>query len=151
MLTLNSLTTSKKARKPSRRVGRGQGSGKGTTCGFGNNGAKARSGRRHKPYYEGGQTPLSRRIPKRGFTHIRKTTYQIVNIHALEKIESSDKEIDTEWLYNNGLVRSKKLPVKILGQGEITKSIVVKAHSFSNSAKEKIEKAKGKAEVITGA
>ncbi|MBD3344874.1 MAG: 50S ribosomal protein L15 [Chitinivibrionales bacterium] len=140
---------SKKARKPANRVGRGQGSGNGTTCGYGNNGAKARSGRKHKLYYEGGQTPLSRRIPKKGFKHERNVIYQIVNLQAIEKIESSDKEIDTEWLFSNGLVRSKELPVKILGQGEISKSLVVKAHSFSDSAKEKIEKAKGKVEVLT--
>ena len=110
-----------------------------------------RSGSGTKPYFEGGQTPLIRRIPKRGFTNIFKKSFQTVNIGDIEKIEFHDKEIGEEWLLQNKLTYSKTLPVKILGDGELTKSLVIRAHAFSKSAREKIEKAKGKAEVITRA
>jgi large subunit ribosomal protein L15 len=151
MLKLNDLKPVPGSRKTSRRVGRGTGSGSGSTAGRGNNGDGARSGAYTKFYFEGGQTPLTRRIPKRGFISPFKVVYQIVNVGNLESLENDIKEITIEVLYENGLVHEVDKPVKILGNGELTKAISVKAHSFSKSAKEKIEKAKGKAEVIVRA
>jgi large subunit ribosomal protein L15 len=151
MLKLNDLKPVPGSRKTSRRVGRGTGSGSGSTAGRGNNGDGARSGAYTKFYFEGGQTPLTRRIPKRGFVSPFKVAYQIVNVENLESLEADVKEITIEVLYENGLVHEVDKPVKILGNGELTKALSVKAHSFSKSAKEKIEKAKGKAEVIVRA
>jgi len=148
MLKLNELKPADGSRKTSKRLGRGTGSGQGSTAGKGNNGDNARSGSFNKYYFEGGQTPLTRRIPKRGFTNIFRTEYQIVNVGDLEKIEASDKEITVEFLHQNGLVHEVDRPVKILGNGELSKSITVKVHAFSKTAREKIEKAKGKAEVV---
>jgi len=112
------------------------------------NGAKARSGRKSKAYFEGGQTPLTRRLPKRGFTNRSRVPYQVINLGLLEKIELDVGEIDSEWLSKHGLIRSEAKPVKILGNGDFTKKVVIRANSFSKSAREKIEQAKGKAEVI---
>lgn len=151
MLKLNELKPANGTRKTRRRVGRGQGSGRGCTAGYGNNGHKARSGSSTKLYFEGGQTPLTRRVPKRGFFSPFKLEYQIVNVSSLEKIGSTEKEITIELLYSQGLIHEKELPVKILGEGELTKAFTIKAHAFSKSAKDKIEKAKGKAEVVTRA
>jgi len=148
MLKLNELKPAAGAVKKRKRIGRGTGSGQGSTAGKGNNGDRARSGAVEKLYFEGGQTPLTRRIPKRGFISPFKIEYQIVNVESLEKIENGDKEITIEFLHEQGLVHEVDRPVKILGNGELTKAISVKAHSFSKSAKEKIEKAKGKAEVL---
>jgi large subunit ribosomal protein L15 len=148
MLKLNDLKPVPGSRKTSKRVGRGTGSGNGSTAGRGNNGDGARSGAYTKFYFEGGQTPLTRRIPKRGFVSPFKVTYQIVNVGSLDSLEIDVKDITIEVLHKNGLVHEVDRPVKILGNGELTKSFNVKAHSFSKSAKEKIEKAKGKAEVI---
>jgi large subunit ribosomal protein L15 len=148
MLKVSDLRPAEGAHKPVRRVGRGQGSGNGTTCGYGMNGAKARSGRKSKAYFEGGQTPLTRRLPKRGFTNRSRVPYQVINLGLLEKIELDVGEIDSEWLSKHGLIRSEAKPVKILGNGDFTKKVVIRANSFSKSAREKIEQAKGKAEVI---
>lgn len=148
MRKLNGLKPPKGSKKSSKRLGRGSASGWGTTGGFGNNGSKARSGAKNKPYFEGGQLPLTRRLPKRGFNNIFKTHYQIVNISDIQKIDFDEKEIDLLWLYDNGLIHSKDKPVKILGNGEISKGIAIKANAFSKIAREKIEKAKGKAEVV---
>ena len=151
MLKLNELKPAAGSRKKSKRIGRGTGSGTGCTAGKGNNGHRARSGSSNKYYFEGGQTPLTRRIPKRGFTNIFRQEYQIVNVGDLEKMEQSDKEITIEMLHENGLIHEIDRPVKILGNGELTKNISIKVHAFSKSAREKIEKAKGKAEVIGSA
>jgi large subunit ribosomal protein L15 len=148
MVSLNQLKSPKGATKKSKRIGRGPGSGVGQTAGRGNNGAKAHSGFSSKFYFEGGQTPLTRRIPKKGFNHVSKIIYQIVNLDDLQKIEADLKEIDVQWLYTNGLIHSVVKPVKILGNGDYTKSYTIKANAFSKSSREKIEKAKGKAEVI---
>ncbi|MBN1757403.1 MAG: 50S ribosomal protein L15 [Chitinispirillaceae bacterium] len=148
MLKLNDLQPAAGARKNRKRLGRGTGSGTGSTAGKGNNGAKARTGARNKYYFEGGQTPLTRRLPKRGFNNIFRTEYQIVNISDLEKIENTEQEIGVEFLHQNGLVHEVDRPVKILGNGELTKKLSVKVHAYSKTAREKIEKAKGKAEVI---
>ncbi|MBN1576422.1 MAG: 50S ribosomal protein L15 [Chitinispirillaceae bacterium] len=136
------------SRKKSKRLGRGTGSGTGSTAGKGNNGHKARSGSRNKYYFEGGQTPLTRRIPKRGFTNIFRQEYQIVNVGDLERMGQVDKEITVGFLHENGLIHEVDRPVKILGNGELNKTITVKVHAFSKTAREKIEKVKGKAEVI---
>ncbi len=150
MITLNTIKPANGSTKASKRLGRGSGSGTGKTAGRGHKGAGSRVGVPHKPYFEGGQTSLIRRIPKRGFTNVFKKEFQIVNIEALEKIDmQGGTDVDAETLYKNKLIRSKSLPIKILGQGELTKSISVKAQAFSKSAREKIEKAKGKAEVCS--
>ncbi|MBD3419570.1 MAG: 50S ribosomal protein L15 [Chitinivibrionales bacterium] len=147
-MTLNTLQPAKGARKRKKRVGRGQGSGQGCTAGYGMNGAKARSGRKHKPYFEGGQTPLTRRIPKRGFSNRFKKECQIVNVGDIHKALNSEQEIDIAWLFDNKLIRDTSIPVKILGNGEFSKEVTIYAHGFSQSAKEKIEQANGKAEAI---
>ncbi len=151
MLTLNELRPEKGSRQRSKRIGRGQGSGQGCTAGKGMNGAKARTGARQKLYFEGGQTPLTRRIPKRGFKNSNKVKYQIVNVADLEKAKFTETEIDIQWLSEHGFVHTDALPVKVLGNGELSKKLTVKASAFSKSAREKIEKANGKAEVITRA
>lgn len=148
MLTLNQLKPAIGAKRDPKRIGRGPGSGRGCTAGKGNNGDKARSGARYKLYFEGGQTPTTRRVPKRGFTNIFRKEYQIVNLGDINKLDINEKEIGIEFLYENGLIHNLEEPVKILGDGEFTKSITIKAHAFSESAKEKIEKANGKAEII---
>lgn len=152
MLTLNELKPKEGSRSSKKRIGRGCGSGWGTTSGKGNNGQKARSGYNKKLYFEGGQTPITRRLPKKGFNNANfKTQYQIVNVGEIQKIESNVKEIDIVWLYEKGLVHSKEKPVKILGTGELSKALEIKAHAFSQTAREKIEKVKGKAEVLGSA
>jgi large subunit ribosomal protein L15 len=151
MIELNTLKPAYGSTRPSKRLGRGVGSGTGKTAGRGHNGAGSRVGGAHKPYFEGGQTSLIRRIPKRGFTNIFKKIFQIVNIEDIEKIDSQGKDIGAEILFENGLIRSMSAPIKILGNGDLTKSIVIRAQAFSKSAREKIEKAKGKAEVVSRA
>ena len=151
MLTLNQLRPGAGSRKKHKRIGRGTGSGTGCTAGKGNNGHKARSGSTNKFYFEGGQTPLTRRIPKRGFTNIFRKEFQIVNVGDLEKIDQIDKEITVGFLHENGLIHEVDRPVKILGNGELTKNFTVRVQAFSKTAREKIEKAKGKAEVIGSA
>jgi large subunit ribosomal protein L15 len=149
MLTLNELRPVKSLRQKRKRVGRGTGSGWGKTSGRGSNGAKSRSGATTKVYYEGGQTPITRRLPKRGFTNIFRVDYQIVNLGDVQKTKKEAKEIDVTWLHENGLIHSLKKPVKILGNGDFSKAICIKANAFSKTAREKIEKAKGKAEVVS--
>ena len=151
MVKLNTLHSAAGSTRPSKRLGRGVGSGTGKTAGRGHKGAGSRVGVKQKPYFEGGQTSLIRRIPKRGFTNIFRKTYQIVNIGDIDKIDAQGREIEGRLLREKGLVRSALSPIKILGNGDCTKSVVVKAHAFSKSARDKIEKAKGKAEVISRA
>ncbi|UCE25051.1 MAG: 50S ribosomal protein L15 [Candidatus Zixiibacteriota bacterium] len=141
--TLKPPAGSKKKRK---RVGRGPGSGKGKTSGRGHKGAGARSGFKRKPGREGGQMPLHRRLPKRGFTNIFKTEYQIVNLADLSRCEAGD--VTAETLKKAGLVNKPNLPIKLLGNGNIDKAYNVKAQAFSKTAREKIEAAGGKAEVV---
>lgn len=148
MLKLNELKPALGAKRTAKRIGRGPGSGNGCTAGKGNNGDGARSGSREKFYFEGGQTPLTRKIPKRGFFNPFRVEFQIVNIGILESLENEGKEITVDFLYEKGLIHDVEKPVKVLGDGELKKSLVIKAHSFSKAAKEKIEKAKGKAEVV---
>ena len=134
------------ARKPYRK-GRGAGSGNGKTAGRGHKGQWARSGGGVRAGFEGGQMPLARRLPKRGFKNIFGTTYAPVNVSALNRFEDGT-EVTAELLLESGVVSREKDGIKILGNGDITKKLTVKAAAFSASAKEKIEAAGGKAEVI---
>ncbi len=146
-MKLHELTPSAGSVKSPKRKGRGQGTGNGTTAGRGNKGQKARSGGGVRPGFEGGQMPLSRRLPKRGFTNIFAKEYAEINIGALDIFEE-DTVITPELLKERGLVKKVLDGVKILGNGEITKKLTVKAHKFSESAKQKIEAIGGKVEVI---
>ena len=130
-----------------KRIGRGHGSGQGKTAGKGHKGQKARAGRGMRPGFEGGQMPLQRRVPKRGFNNIFATRYAIVNLAALNKFETG-AVVDTEALKAAGLVKNSYDGVKILGNGALEKNLTVKAAAFSESAKSKIEAAGGKAEVV---
>lgn len=147
MLKLNELKAPRGATKKRKRIGRGPGSGHGKTSTKGHKGAKARSGYSDKVGFEGGQMPLQRRIPKRGFTNIFKKEFQIVNLISLEKCGSAEV-INPLILKNCGLIKDPQGPVKILGEGELKSAVTVQAQAFSKSAQEKITKAGGKFEVI---
>jgi len=142
---LANLRPAKGSRKKPKRVGRGPGSGHGKTATAGHKGQLSRSGRKQYAGFEGGQMPLQRRVPKRGFTNLFSTEYAVVNVGSLEKLTG---EVTPERLLKEGLVRKLLAGVKILGDGELTKPLVVKAHRFSKSALEKITRAGGRAEVI---
>ena len=133
--------------KDVKRIGRGHGSGNGKTAGKGHKGQTARSGGGVRPGFEGGQMPMTRRLPKRGFNNIFATKYSTVNVSDLDKFVDGTV-VDAELLAASGLVKNTANGVKILGNGELTKNLTVKASAFSASAKEKIEKAGGKAEVM---
>lgn len=130
-----------------KRIGRGHGSGNGKTAGKGHKGQNARSGGGVRIGFEGGQMPLTRRIPKRGFNNIFAKKFAIVNVSDLNKFVDGTV-VDTELLIASGLIKKAYDGVKVLGNGELTSNVTVKAAKFSNSAIEKIEKAGGKAEVI---
>ena len=130
-----------------KRLGRGSGSGLGKTSGKGHKGAKARSGGGKRPGFEGGQMPLYRRVPKRGFNNVFGTEYAEVNVERLEVFENGDT-VNAQALLDKKIIRKELDGVKILGSGELTKKLTVQAAKFSASAKEKIEAAGGKAEVI---
>ncbi|MEE9613679.1 MAG: 50S ribosomal protein L15 [Thermodesulfobacteriota bacterium] len=134
--------------KKPKRVGRGEGSGLGKTCGRGTKGQNSRAGGGVKAGFEGGQMPLQRRLPKRGFTNIFKTSYSVFNVGRLSEAFSSGDTVDAAALLDKGLLRKKGVGVKILGEGEIKKKLTVKVACFSKSAREKIEAAGGKAEVV---
>ena len=134
--------------KDVKRIGRGHGSGSGKTAGKGHKGQKARSGGSIRPGFEGGQMPLQRRMPKRGFNNIFATEYATVNVSALEERFEAGATVDAEAMMACGLIKNAKDGIKILGNGELTKSLTVKAAKFTAAAQEKIEKAGGKAEVI---
>ena len=147
-MSLDNLSPAKGSVKNRKRIGRGNATGQGRTAGKGHNGYKSRSGASNRFHFEGGQTPMARRIPKRGlgtgkFNHMQtKDLVQTVNLDRLEKIDS--KKIDINTLVEEGVIKKANNPVKILGGGEITKSIEVSADMFSKAAVEKIEKAGGK-------
>ncbi len=138
---LSNLKYAKGSRKNPKRIGRGEGSGHGGTATKGMNGQLSRSGAKKKAWFEGGQMPLQRRIPKVGFTNIFKKYFQLVNVNDLQKLSDkvSDSKITAEVLKKSGLVRSISDPIKILGNGELKAKLQVEANSFTNSAKEKIE------------
>lgn len=131
----------------SKRIGRGHGSGWGKTAGKGHKGQNARSGGGVRPGFEGGQTRLARRIPKRGFNNIFAAKYTAINVSDLEKFVDGTV-VDTELLIAAGIVKNGGNGIKVLGNGELTKKLTVKAAAYSASAKEKIEKAGGEAEVV---
>ena len=142
-MKLSSLTPVPGSIKNRKRVGRGHGSGLGKSAGRGDKGAGQRSGFKRRPWFEGGQMPLARRLPKRGFTNLFKKEFQVVNLDAIDALGLDT--INPQVLAKHGLVRSALKPVKILGDGEIKSKLDVTATAFSNSAKEKIEKAGGTA------
>ncbi|MGM0444828.1 MAG: 50S ribosomal protein L15 [Bacillota bacterium] len=147
-MNLHDLKPAKGSKKRKRRVGRGTGSGRGYTSGRGANGQNSRSGNKIRPTFEGGQTPLFRKLPKRGFNNIFKKQYSVVNVYQLNNFDEGT-EITPELLQEKGLIDNiAKNGVKVLAKGAITKDLTVKAHAFSKSAVEKIENAGGKAEVI---
>ncbi|MBE6032610.1 MAG: 50S ribosomal protein L15 [Clostridiales bacterium] len=146
-MKLHELRAPEGSTHKSKRVGRGSGSGLGTTAGRGMNGQKSRSGGGTRLGFEGGQMPLYRRIPKRGFTNIWKIEWAIVNVEALNVFEDGT-EITPELLLEAGLIKKELDGVKILGEGTLEKKVTVKAHKFSKAAAEKIEAAGGKAEVL---
>ena len=144
-MELNSIKPAEGAKKPRRRVGRGIGSGLGKTSGRGHKGQRSRSGSRMIRGFEGGQMPLHRRMPKRGFTNIFRKEYSIVNLEALAAL--GETTINPDVLRKAGVIKTKH-PVKILGDGELKSALTVHAHKFSKSAQEKITKAGGKFEVL---
>lgn len=146
-MELHDLRPVKGSKKAPKRIGRGHGSGWGKTAGKGHKGQNARSGGGVRPGFEGGQMPLQRRIPKRGFNNIFAKKVISINVSDLEKF-GEGSVIDINELVNMGLVKRSFDKIKILGNGELTKSLTVKAHMFSKSAIEKIQVAGGKAEVI---
>lgn len=147
-MKLHELSPAPGSTSAPKRKGRGAGSGNGKTAGKGHKGQNARSGGGVRPGFEGGQLPLQRRLPKRGFVNIFETKYAIVNISDLNEKFEDGAVIDSQAIIASGLVRKEYDGIKVLGNGEITKNLTVKAKAFSKSAKEKIEKAGGKTEVI---
>ena len=146
-MKLHELKPAEGSRKVRNRVGRGIGSGNGKTSGKGHKGQNARSGGGVRPGFEGGQNPLFRRIPKRGFTNINRKEYAIVNLDALNRFEDG-AEVTPVLLLETGIVSNEKAGIKILGHGTLSVKLNVKAHKFSASAKEAIENAGGTTEVI---
>ena len=130
------------------RVGRGQGSGNGKTAGRGHKGAQSRSGYKSKRGFEGGQMPLHRRVPKRGFTNIFRREYAVVNVDRIAEIFDAGTVVTPELLRERGLVGSAASPVKVLARGDVGKALTIKAHKFSGKAAEKIAAAGGRAEVL---
>ena len=146
-MKLHELKYTEGSRKDGFRLGRGHGSGNGKTSGKGNKGQKARSGGMGKLGFEGGQTPLARRLPKRGFTNFTRKEYAIVNLDQLNRF-ADGTEVTVELLKNTGIVKDLKCGVKVLGDGELEKKLVVKANKFTKAANAMIEKVGRKAEVI---
>lgn len=146
-MKLHELKPAEGSRKERKRLGRGIGSGQGKTAGKGTKGQNARSGGGVRLGFEGGQTPLFRRLPKRGFTNINRKEYAVVNLDALNRFEDGT-EVTPELLIETGVVKSEKAGIKILAKGNVEKKLTVKAHKFSSAAKEAIEAVGGKYEVI---
>jgi large subunit ribosomal protein L15 len=147
MDVLSNLKYAAGSRKKRKRIGRGEGSGHGGTSTKGMNGQLSRSGAKRKTWFEGGQMPLQRRVPKFGFTNIFKKEFQIINVDSIQKLVEKDKikdvVLNAEELKKLGLIDSVKKPVKILGNGELKAKVQLEVNAFSNSAKEKIEAAGG--------
>jgi len=147
-MSLNNLRPPRGAKRDRKRVGRGPGSGHGKTATRGSKGAKSRSGFRFKRGFEGGQMPLHRRVPKRGFHNPFRVEYAVVNLDTLAEVFDAGSSVTPEVLRERGLVRQAHAPVKVLGRGDITKQLTVHAHKFSGSAAQKIAAAGGVAELI---
>lgn len=144
-MRLHELAPAKGSKSSRKRVGRGPGSGLGKTAGRGEKGQKSRSGYSRRPGFEGGQMPLVRRVPKRGFNNVFRTEYAVINLAQLAGLEG---EVTPELLAGKGLVRSGR-PLKVLGDGEVAAALTVRAHRFSKSARAKIEAAGGTCEELT--
>lgn len=147
-MKIHELSPAPGSNRPVKRIGRGPASGQGKTAGKGHKGQKARAGRGMRPGFEGGQMPLQRRLPKRGFNNIFAKEIAIVNVAALEEKFEASAVIDAEALLANGLVKKQLDGIKVLGFGELTKKFTVKANAFSAEAKAKIEAAGGTAEIV---
>jgi large subunit ribosomal protein L15 len=145
-MNLGNLKPAAGATKKRKRVGRGAASGTGGTAARGHKGQKSRSGASYRPWFEGGQMPLQRRVPKRGFTNIHATPVEVVNVGVLAGL--AGETVTPEVLRGKGLIRSKDAHVKILGQGDLGVAVTVRAHAFSAQARQKIEAAGGTAELI---
>src|SRR5579862_8138274 len=147
-MSLNNLRPPKGAKHAKKRIGRGQGSGNGKTAGRGHKGAKSRSGFHYKRGFEGGQMPLHRRVPKRGFHNPFRIEYEVVNLDLIGEKFDAGTTVTPELLRERGFVGGGDRPVKILARGEISKALTVRAHKFSGKAAEKIKAAGGAAEAI---
>ena len=146
-MKLSDLGPSRGEKKKSKRIGRGPGSGRGKTSGKGHKGLLARSGRANQIGFEGGQIPLIRRLPKRGFTNKFRVDYKIVNLKSLSALKEG-VTITPTFLKESGLVKGRGIQIKVLGHGELHRPLIIEAHKFSKSAQEKIEQAGGQAKVI---
>ena len=150
-MSLSNLRPPKGAKHAKKRIGRGHGSGHGKTATRGHKGAKSRSGWKKKRGFEGGQMPLHRRIPKRGFHNLFRTEYAVVNLDTLVDRFDAGTVITPELLREQGIIRSARQPIKVLARGDISKKLTVRAHKFSGKAAEKIAAAGGATEVLGGA
>jgi large subunit ribosomal protein L15 len=149
---LSNLKPPAGSRKKRKRIGRGQGSGHGGTSTRGHKGAGSRSGTTYRPWFEGGQMPLARRLPKRGFHSPFREEYQVVNVESLQKLAGEGKltgPVTPETLAKLGLVKKATAPIKVLGTGDLTTKLDIAAHAFSKTAVQKIEAAGGKAQTIS--
>lgn len=149
-MRLNELKPAKGATKTRKRLGKGTSTGQGGTSGKGHKGQKARSGGGTPPWFEGGQMPLQRRIPKRGFKNINRKVYQVINISDLSRFEAG-ATVELADLITSGLVKKAQQPVKLLGNGTIEHAVTVKVHAASKSAIEKVGQGGGKVEILAGA
>jgi large subunit ribosomal protein L15 len=150
MKHIGNLSYAPRSRKARKRIGRGEGSGHGGTSTRGHKGHQSRGNHRYKRNFEGGQMPLSRRIPKFGFVNVFRTEYQVINVGRLDELAREGRigtEVTPETLYRVGAISNRNMPVKILGDGELTVALAVTAQSFSTSAKEKILAAGGRCTV----
>jgi large subunit ribosomal protein L15 len=147
-MDLSNLKPSERSKHSKKRVGRGQGTGQGVQAGRGHKGAKSRSGFKFKRGFEGGQMPLHRRIPKRGFHNLFRTEYAVVNLDRLAERFDEGTVVTPELLRETGLVSGTRLPIKVLARGDVSKKLTVRAHKFSGKAAEKLAAAGGAAEVL---
>jgi len=147
-MSLNNIRPPKGAKHPKKRLGRGYGSGHGKTASRGHKGAKSRSGHRFKRGFEGGQMPLHRRVPKRGFHNPFRIEYAVVNLDVLGEVFDAGSAVTPDLLRERGLVRDSRMRIKVLGRGDLKKKLAVQAHKFSDSAAEKIAAAGGTTEVL---
>ena len=147
-MSLNNLRPPKGMKHPKKRIGRGQGSGNGKTAGRGHKGAKSRSGFKFKRGFEGGQMPLHRRVPKRGFHNPFRVEYDVVNLDTLSERFDAGAVVTADALRDKGILQRSKRPLKVLARGEISKALTIKAQKFSGKAAEKIAAAGGQAEAI---
>ncbi len=147
-LSLNNLHPAKGSTRKKKRVGRGPGTGLGKTSGRGEKGQKSRSGYSSKTGFEGGQMPLHRRLPKRGFTNIFKKHWIEISLESLDRSFSENDEVNPQLLHDRGLIKKAKHDIVVLGNGEVSKALKVSAHRFTKSARAKIEKAGGAVTVI---